>query len=246
MSMLEVGRLVAKHLNDLTENWPHFEAVAIPHNSDMVGLTSHNEDSQFQIEIRHDVKEKTIVVTGAKAKATDGAEYPHSFDCTNPRIRMTDRSDALRIAKEINRRFLADYRAEFTRGIMRRDEHNEYVAKQAANLAMFAKRSGGTISGELVNIKGVRRWQVAADTVHLEIGSVPIEMAKHILDLVLTEIMPESAYLIEMEHCGRWDVVGVHSGDEEGAKRLAESIHAKRSAKVRVIKTLSVTAYTCG
>lgn len=187
MDMKKFGKQVATHLGG---NFFVDGKRSVGAGSVVLGCNT--EDAQFAIFLSHDESKKKIFVRGGWPKAVDDAEFPYSFERPDLSIGVSELRSADAVAREIERRFLPDYRATFKVGAARRDQHNEYIRRRDAYIQIFeellrGKRrdpkseivDGGPRVGEELGY--VNNFMVMGDSVQFELRSVPVPVAVRIL-----------------------------------------------------------------
>lgn len=154
------------------------------HEDDYGTLRNKVEDAQFGIEFYFSNKRLIVRCLNARLKVDHCSKYAGDGITVNP-----DRGAAA-IAKDIERRLLPEYRQTFANSVVQRDEWNSYLEKASSNLQMFAGILEGEVKGDEVrgghragdDLGYIRRFQVG-NTVHLEIGSLPIKAAAKLMEV---------------------------------------------------------------
>jgi hypothetical protein len=143
------------------------------------------DDRNFGISLYRDGREKRISISPEWPTAANGSEYPFRSSRPDVSIGVGINREPVAIAREIERRFLPEYRRVFAEGVKGRDEADAYLARQKANLQTFADLLGGSVRGEVVDVRMgdydrhgyIHNLQVGGNTVQWDFRSMPVEIA---------------------------------------------------------------------
>ena len=183
LPMYELAARVARALGDgwTVDRERAFEQAAI--------LRHGGEDPHFGLSLYRDIREKRISIRPQWPTAANGSEYPYRSSRPDVSIGVGVNREPAAIAREIERRFLPEYRRVFAEGVKSRDETDAYLERQRINLQVFADLLQGSVRGEQVDVSMgdydrygyIHSLQVGGNSVQWDFRSMPVDIAVKVL-----------------------------------------------------------------